>query len=350
MEKNRVTLRDIAVHVGVSHVTVSLALRNHHSIPVGRRDEIKKVALQLGYRPDPMLASLAVYRQSKRAPRIQHSLAWINHWDQPERLRGEHKEFDGYWWGAAKSGEQYGYRLEEIRWEAGCSATRFQQILMTRNVRGLLIPPHPSPPDWGKFDWSKFSVVRFGQSVPVPESHQVAADHFRGVVMALRVMTNYGYNRIGMVVCGDFDRRLGGNYIGGYYSAQRMMKIRNSIPPLMTDELNYVEKPLEARKKLHEWMGRYKPNAILTSVPQIPDLIRDLGYRIPEQVAVVGTSVYDVPVDAGINQNPEEIGRIAVETLVAQILVNDRGEPPAPCRILVDSRWQDGKSLPRLCD
>jgi LacI family transcriptional regulator len=350
MKKNRITLRDIAERVGVSHVTVSLALRNHPSISVGRRDEVRRVAEQMGYKPDPMLASLAVYRQSKRAPRIQHSLAWINHWDQPERLRGDHKEFDGYWRGAAKSGEQYGYRLEEIRWEAGCSAARFQQILMTRNVRGLLIPPHPSPPDWGEFDWSKFSVVRFGQSVPAPESHQVAADHFRGVVMALRVMRDYGYMRIGMVVCGDFDSRLGGNYMGGFYSAQRILGSKDICPPLMTDETTYLQRPLKALKELKDWIERHEPDAILTSVPQIPGLIRELGYRIPEQIAVAGTSVFDVPVDAGINQNPEAIGRVAVETLVAQILVNDRGEPPAPCRILIDSRWQDGESLPRRLD
>lgn len=350
MESNRVTQRDIAESVGVSHVTVSLALRNHHSISVGRRDEIKRMAKQMGYQPDPMLASLAVYRQSKQAPRIQHSLAWINHWDQPERLRGEHKEFDGYWRGASKIGERYGYRLEEICWQEGCSARRFQQILMTRNVRGLLIPPHPSPPDWGKFDWSKFSVIRFGPSVPVPESHQVTADHFRGVVMALRIMSDYGYQRIGMVVCGDFDRRLGGNYTGGYFSAQQLFKFKNTCPPLLTDERCYRDRPAEAQQKLEQWMDTNKPDAILTSVPQIPELIRNLGYRIPEHVAVAGTSIYDVPVDAGINQNPEATGRIAVETLVAQILVNDRGEPPAPCRILVESRWQDGKSLPRLRD
>jgi len=35
-----------------------------------------------------------------------------------------------------------------------------------------------------------------------------------------------------------------------------------------------------------------------------------------------------------------------VETLVSQINLNERGQPLAPCRILVESSWQDGKSLP----
>ena len=33
-------------------------------------------------------------------------------------------------------------------------------------------------------------------------------------------------------------------------------------------------------------------------------MIRILGYRIPEDIAVAGTSIYDISVDAGINQNP----------------------------------------------
>ncbi len=43
-----------------------------------------------------------------------------------------------------------------------------------------------SAPDWADFDWSKFSVIRFGLSVPAPDSHLVTADQFRAVVMAVR--------------------------------------------------------------------------------------------------------------------------------------------------------------------
>jgi hypothetical protein len=36
-----------------------------------------------------------------------------------------------------------------------------------------------------------------------------------------------------------------------------------------------------------------------------------------------------------------------VETLVSQINLNERGEPADPYRVLVESRWRDGRSLPR---
>jgi DNA-binding LacI/PurR family transcriptional regulator len=190
-------------------------------------------------------------------------------------------------------------------------------------------------------------VIRFGLSVPTPDSHLVTADHLRGTIMALQRIDSYGYQRIGMVVCGDFDRRLGGNYTGGFYAAEKLFRFPHTIPPLLTDERRYRESPGKAGDALAAWLRRHDPDAILTSVPQVPLMIRDRGYRIPQDIAVAGTSVYDVPVDSGINQNPEAIGRIAVEMLVAQINVNERGEPASPCRILVESLWQDGKSLPR---
>jgi DNA-binding LacI/PurR family transcriptional regulator len=342
---NLVTMRDIAKKVGVSHSTVSLALRNHPSIPPARRQEIKQVAKRMGYRPDPLLASLVYYRHRNLSVKIQSALAWINHWDQPEQLR-KHKEFDAYWRGAAHAAERFGYRLEEIRWTKEYSAKRFERILLTRNVRGLLIPPHLSPPDWGDFAWGKFSVIRFGMSVRRPDSHLVTADHQRGVLMAFEKINDYGYHRIGLVVCGDFDRRLGGNYTGGFYAAQKLFKFKQILPPLMTDEREYRDNPAKARNALRQWISKHKPDAILTTVPQVPQMIRELGHAIPQDVAVAGTSIHDVPVGAGIDQNPEEIGRIAAEMLVAQININEQGEPKAPCRILVESVWQDGKSLP----
>jgi len=341
----RVSLRDIAKKLGVSHMTVSLCLRNHYSIPLKRRQEVKRMAKKMGYRPDPWLSSLVVYRNQKRPIHIRSALAWINHWHQPEQLR-KFREFDLYWRGASLAAERFGYHLDEMRWTDDCSARRFETILLTRNIRGLLIPPHAIPPDWGELDWNKFSIIRFGLSVPSPDSHVVTGDQQRGLLMAIKKIHSYGYERIGLVVCGDYDRRLGCNFIGGFYAAKEFLKWRHSLPPLMTNETEYLQQPERARRALAKWLERHRPDAILTARPEIPAMIRDLGYRIPEDVAVAGTTVFDVPVDAGINQDPEAIGRIAVEMLISQINLNECGVPPAPCRILVESIWQDGKSLP----
>ena len=84
---------------------------------------------------------------------------------------------------------------------------------------------------------------------------------------------------------------------------------------------------------LQQWLARHKPDAILTFVVSLPDMLRQLGYRLPQDVAVAGTGI-DVPVDAGLDQHSEAIGRMAVEMLVSQINLNERGEPAELVSIL----------------
>ena len=346
LHNKRVTVYDIAEKVGVSHTTVALALRNHHRISEKRRKQIQRIARKMGYEPDPFLSTLASYRAQIQPAKVQSAIAWINHWEQPDRLRGAHREFDAYWRGAETAARRFGYRLEEIRWEPEYSARRFEQILLTRGIRGVLVPPHQVVPDWGNFDWSKFSVIRFGMSVPSPDSHLVTADQLRAVLMAVKKIKELGYQRIGLIIPEDSDRKLGGNFIGGFASAQKFFALP-VLPPLLTDERFYTEQPGTGQRLLRQWMTRHKPDALLNAVIAVPAMLRDLGYRIPQGVAVAGTSI-DVPVDAGIDQHSEAIGRMAVEMLVSQINLNERGEPADPCRILIESRWRDGASLPSL--
>ncbi|MGH7952026.1 MAG: LacI family DNA-binding transcriptional regulator, partial [Limisphaerales bacterium] len=346
LHSKRITVYDIAEKAGVSQTTVSLALRNHYRISEKRRRQIRRIADEMGYAPDPFLSTLASYRAQIHPSREQSVIAWINHWEQPERLRGAHREFDAYWRGAQTSAKRFGYKLEEIRWSADHSARRFEQILLTRGIRGVLIPPHHVVPDWGNFDWSKFSIIRFGLSVPSPDSHLVTSDQQRAVIMALKRISDYGYRRIGMTISDRLDQNIGGNYTGGFYAAQKLFKVPGVNSLLETDEEVFRHRPTMMKERLRKWLEKTQPDAVLTADGLVPVFIRELGYRIPKDIAVAGTAL-DVPVDTGIDQHSEAIGRIAVEALVAQINLNERGEPTDPSRILVESRWRDGTSLPQ---
>ena len=56
----RITVRDIAARLNISHVSVSLALRGSSRISNKRREQVQAMAKKMGYRPDPTLTSLAV--------------------------------------------------------------------------------------------------------------------------------------------------------------------------------------------------------------------------------------------------------------------------------------------------
>ena len=338
----RVTLKDIAAKVGVTKTAVSLALRGHPGISQTMREKIRRVAGEMGYVADPILQRLAAYRRTGETAKFQSVIAWLNHWEQPERLRSYH-EFEQYWRGAKLAAKRLGYRLEEFIWPADCPAKRAEADLRERGVLGLLIPAHKPEVNWGDFDWSQFSLMRFGMSVRHVDSNLVTADHQRAMVMAIQKIHDYGYRRIGLVYDAAHDRSMGGNYYGGFLWANQLLQVENIIPPFDLNVQNSSPKDVRA---LDRWMRGHHPAVVMSTVPQIPLILHQLGYRIPRDVAVASTSPYDVSVDAGIDQCPNAIGQIAAEMLIKQISLNERGEPADPCRILVESRWRDGRSLP----
>ena len=343
----RVTLLDIANRVGVAKTTVSMALRGSYRVSAVRRREIQRVAREMGYVPDPFLSGLAAHSRERLPVKNHGVLAWVNHWEDPRHLL-QFKEFQGYWQGASQAATRFGYRVDEVRWERDCSPKRFERILLTRGIEGVLIPPHHDLLDWGDFDRNRFSVIRFGLSVQNPDSNQVTSDVFRATVMAVTKMHEYGYRRIGYTVNEEFNQRLGGIFLSGFFHAQTRLNLKKPLPPLLTFlKTRTLDETTRQRAALQQWLKRYRPDALLTADGEVPGMIRELGHRIPQDIAVAGTSVLDIPgIDAGIDQQPEAIGRIAIETLVKQINVSERGEPRDPCRILVESRWQDGNSLP----
>lgn len=340
----RVTLKDIAARVGVTKTTVSLALRDNPGVSQTLRETIRRVAREMGYVPDPILQRLAAYRRTGSAKKFQSVIAWVNHWDQPKQLRGYH-EFEQYWRGARLAAKRLGYRLEEFIWPTDLPAKQAEQRLMADGVLGLLIPPHKPDVNWGDFDWSKFSLLRFGLSVRQVDANLVTADHQRAMVMAMKHIHDYGYRRVGLIYNAEHDRAMGGNHFGGFMWAQMLLGNEAPIPPL-DSETKTPQFAAATRRSLDAWMKQYRPDAILTAAPEALALLQELGYRIPRDVALASTSPYDILVDAGIDQCPGIIGQTAAEMLIKQISLNERGEPSDPCRILVESRWKDGKSLP----
>ncbi len=299
------------------------------------------MAEKLGYRPDPMLSSLVAYRQGKRPAEIRSCLGWINQWSPASALRA-HKEFDLYWRGAVEMAEKLGYRLEEFTWPAGKSGRRLQGILQTRGVRGLLLPPHRMGLDLPDFDWSQFSLVRFGSSVTSPRAHTVTSDQGHCARLAYEKAVELGYTRVGYVSDGPFEKNTRGHFREGYLNAQEEL----AAPRGHLEVLLLPSEHARCGSAFTDWLKREKPETIITTSPLLHPLIAEVGLRVPADVAVATTSVLDGNFDTGSDQNSHEIGRVAVSTLASLILESERGVPTYQRRILVEGRWVQGLSMP----
>lgn len=340
--KARVTLRDIARRLSVTHTTVSRALRNNPQVSPALRRKIQRVARAMGYRPDPMLAALAHYRRAGVKTPVRAELGWINCWPDAKKLRS-FKEFELYWAGAFEEAEKCGYRLEEFHLHGSLSPERLAQILRARNIQGILLPPLPPAstgirPDWGDFDWNRFSVVRFGYSIAQPRAHIVTGDQLANGLLACENIRRLGYSRLGLVTT----ERPVVRFAAGYLHHQMNFEPALQMPPLLLREASRDAD----QRALSAWLKRFKPDVIFTDIQFVPAMLAELRLRVPHDIGLATTSTLDGNTDAGIYQNSDEIGRAAVQLVISLIHHADFGVPIICREVLVEGRWVDGQSLP----
>ncbi|MDF7797969.1 LacI family DNA-binding transcriptional regulator [Pontiellaceae bacterium B1224] len=338
-QKYRVTQTDIANALGISKMTVSLALRKDSRVAEQTRLRVEEKATALGYVPDPELTALHRYRHNSRIKNIQATLAWLNTWPDPKQLR-QFREFNLYWDGAYDHAQQLGYRLEEFD-TAEIPMERLRTIFRTRNIQGILLPPqYHTAEELLQFDWSDFAVVRFGQSIPDLKTHFVSSAQMMNTILAFKHMQKLGYQRIGFVR-GFHGLR---HFTAGYLWAQNNLPAKQQLPLFkmrQPDDIEFTQERLEA------WLNQNKPDAVLTDIGKMPSFLKELGYRIPEDIGVATTSIHDTPIDAGIDQRPYNIGRAAIRLLSALITEKAFGIPAYCDETLIEGRWVDGSMLPR---
>ncbi len=338
--KRNVSLRDIASELGISHATVSLALRDHERISGVTKERVKRKAEEMGYVPDPTLSALSHYRKtSKKKPRTA-ALAWINPPEETE-VQADLVEFQLYRKGALNSARQLGFELEEFT----CEKQDLQSLLAAlrhRQIQGLVVAPitrHVALVNWNEFPWQEFSAIRFGANEIGPPIQYVASAQVNNTIKAFRALQAKGYRRIGYV-----GQRLGRHmYIAGYLGCQMELPDSEKVPPLLLD-YDVLAPTIQG---VERWMREHRSDAILTNIPALPAMLAELGYSVPGDVSLATMSIHDTPIDAGIDQNPEEIGGTAVRSLVGQVNEQHFGIPAVCSSILIEGRWVDGSMLPR---
>jgi LacI family transcriptional regulator len=336
--------RDIATRLGVSQATVSRALRDSPAISKALREKIQHLAKDIGYTPNAMAIGLVKQRQTSKANAITAELAWINTWPDPDRLRS-FQEFAFYWKGASEAAEKSGYHLQEFA-TAKIPLPRIKKILEARNIHGVLIPPfwRAKPPEgWDRVEWEGFSCVRFGYSCDTPGFHVVAGAQLSNADMAVRKISQLGYHRIGYVTYDFGATAAWTRFHAGFLLAQNEIPLSPRIPVLY---LPSPESNPEAQATLSDWLGKYRPDAILSDISYLRQMIETAGYRIPEDIGYASTSILDGDSNAGIDQNPEAIGRMAVQILISLLTHQERGIPDVRHETLVEGGWVDGSMMP----
>jgi LacI family transcriptional regulator len=349
----RVTQTDVARAAGVHRTTVSLALRNHHSIPLTTRHRIKKVAASLQYRPDPSLSALMFYRTATRPRKVTAAIGYITNcttrfgW----KAAPAHAQFHA---GASAQAAEMGYTIEHFWLGEYDSHHRLNEILLARGIRGLVVASHFTCTDQPiAFDWNRFSGVKIDFHPTCLRLNKVTNDQRAMLQTALRRIVALGYERIGFVLSqwwDDFDDLA---WSAGFLAIQARLPRSQRVPLLCypRGETNDGADGLAIRRDaLDNWIRQHQPDVILAYGPYVLPQLKALGIRIPDDLAFADIFL-DVSTGriAGVHQNCRRVGEVAVQTLAGQLHQNITGLPEFPTSTLVDGQWHDGASLPARC-
>jgi DNA-binding LacI/PurR family transcriptional regulator len=327
---------EIAARLGVSHSTVSMALRDHPRVSADTKLRVKRLAEEMGYRPDPALRRLNHYGRAKRKSSAATCLGWINAWPEPDKLK-RHPEYGAYWEGASKAAARAGYRLEEFRPGDFATAKALSRRLREQGARGLLLPPEGSTALLNHLPWEKYHVVSLSHRTESPVTHLVAPDRVDNSAIAFRAMRSRGYHRIGFLT-GELPATINGKLSAiGFLSAQLELPESERLPIFST-----LERPFP--HAFAAWVARHRPDAILSDLPDAADFLEQATFGIPHDLGLALCAVQPGTALAGTDPNGEEIGRAGVELL--KNLIDGYAQPDLKLRISIRGSWRDGDTLP----
>lgn len=328
----RITLRDIAARCDISATAVSLALRNHPSIPESTRVRVRGVAASLNYRPDPALAALNHYRHQQASAGQGYVLAYVtcfekrNGWQQSAFFRRVFR-------GAFAQAEALGYRMEHFWFaEPGVSSERFAEVLEARGIRGMVIAPMPQPASSLELPWQRFSCVAIGPSLVSPVLNSACGDQYQAIMLALERLRFLGYRRIGLLIHPDADRR----HQGKYQAAIAYTATPETPTPLVSANPGDAE--------LRAWLKRYRPDVVISDVDSNFDRLVRLGMRVPQRIGFASLVRSGRREISGVETYPEQIAGAAVLRLQQMLYENETGIPDLPSCSFLPGKWVNGST------
>jgi LacI family transcriptional regulator len=341
----RPTLKDVAKETGYHITTISLALRGHASIPVETRERIEAVAKRIGYQRNPVFHALSRFRQQGRVRAPAPRIAYLeNHSVGTDGPRQPHLQV--MYEGARRQAELLGYQLECLAvGEDGHDTRSLSHHLRDSDITGIVIGAFQPGFAEIALNWDDYAVAKIHSRHTEPNVTVIANDQLREVRMALRHLTNLGYQRIGLAVSRADEDASGHRHTAGYLMEIASIPADRQVPPLIF-QYNPTHEALGGM--IARWVRRHKVDAVLCNWISVREIIEQAGLRVPEQVACACLCLCEpVPSNlAGVRPHLHLVGERAVSIVVTQLKSGQLGPPEIPSSIYVQSTWQDGPSAP----
>lgn len=319
--KRPVTIRDVARVAQVSMTTVSHALSSKRPVSPETAERIRAAIDHLGYVPHSGARSL----QSGRAMMIGLVVPDVSDPFFGELAVSVERSADDLDFGVVLSSS-----ISRAERDA-----RYLNLLRSRSIDGLIYVAGEVRVDERLADLAaRHPIVLADESVASLESIPlVAADHTQGGRLVAEHLRELGHTRVA-VLTGPRGLRSAEERVSGFLS---VLPGATVVDGDFTEEVAY-------HRTAKLLAGATPPTAVFASNDVsafgVIDAARDRGLSVPDDLSVIGFD--DVPLSGRISpglttvrQPVGEIGRVAVETLLAEIAGESPGSPPRHPVVLV---------------
>lgn len=341
-EGNRqTTIKDIARRAELDSSTVSLCLNDSPRVAAVTKERVRKLALEMNYRPNPFLRSLMQQRRLGRLPSVSPALAFTTFYEKRDEWK--HYRNPGLkhvYSGARKQARSRGFRITEIWGQPDRdSLERVSEEMIEKDIRGVILAPLPhwiTELDW---DWDRFATVVVGPSLSHLPLHRVRNNHFDSVIAAMDKCRGLGYRRVGLALKNEINNRTNGRWLAAYLHKQFELGVRNPPKPLLEDSLS--------GDRFLRWVKRHRLDSVIVSEPEDPiQWLQEGGYTVPEDVGLVRLSCPALgDYFSGPFENWEIQGARAVNIVINSLMANKSGFGCPPAISLVKSAWNPGRTL-----
>ena len=335
------TVRSLARALGLSHTTVSDALRGKGRVDPATAARVQKAAREAGYHRNPLAAAVMSELRRSRGATFRGVLAAVD-LSEPDRAPhgAFHRELVA---GGRARAADLGFKLEEfVVGNEGMTVARLDSILQSRGIHGVLLLPSWYAPDWLELDWSRYAAVYTDYVIERPPLHCVCCNHYRSMVSLLGLLQERGYRRPGLFLERGRDERTQRRFSAAFRSFQENEAGVGQVPLL-------IFKGERHREEFDAWFRDYKPDVVIGHFVDAMGWMESMGAEIPGTAGFVNLNLLNPSRPcAGLDQQPRELGARAAELLIAQLQRNERGVPAWPTTTTIPARWVEGPTVRKL--
>ena len=312
-----VTIKDIAKKAGVSHITVSRALNSSGYVKAEKKEEIMKLAKEMGYTP----SRLALNFKSSRSYTIGLYFSTVSEMTSPfilyEIVSTLYKYIDSKYFIVVKGIDTHK--------PGTLSSTQFD---------GLLVLSQTEKDDFflEEVMQKNIPVVVIAREVEFPITN-VLVDEKDAICKAMKYLLENGHRKIG-VLEGDPSFASNKNRHEGWIKAAKAFGVDSASIPYEYGYYSYNQS-MEAVKKLLN----YDLSAILCFNDEMAfgaeQIITSRGLRIPDDISLIGFDNWDISMYAKIQLTTIErdmgkLAKVGLELLMDQVERKTRGEKIVP--------------------